>query len=130
MSKSDITSKEDIRTFVNAFYKSMTSDDLVGHIFLDVMHVDWDHHLPKMYDFWEMLLLDGHSYKGAPMQPHLLVNQIVPLTKAHFEHWITLFTNTIDSLFEGPKAEEAKTKAFNIAQTWAYKFDYMNKLDK
>lgn len=124
--KADITTKEDIKIFVDAFYKNMSSNDLVGHVFIDVAKVDWSHHLPKMYDFWEMLLLDGSNYRGAPMQPHLKVNQMEPLTPAHFEHWIELFNQNIDALFEGPKTEEAKLKAKNIALTWLYKFEMIN----
>jgi hemoglobin len=122
----DIASRDDIKIFVDAFYGGMKSDDLVGHIFLDVMQVDWSHHLPKMYDFWEMLLLDGSNYKGAPMRPHLEINQKTPLTMAHFVRWFEMFSSTLDAHFAGPKTEEAKTKAWNIAQTWAYKLLLIN----
>ncbi|MEY4384563.1 MAG: hypothetical protein RI995_2105 [Bacteroidota bacterium] len=126
--KHDIETREDIIRFVNAFYGNMTSDDIVGHIFLEVEQVDFAKHLPKMYDFWEMLLLDGSNYRGAPMQPHFRVNEKTPLTPAHFDRWLEMFKETIDSLFEGPKAEEAKSKAFNIASTWSYKLEYLRKL--
>jgi len=126
--KHDIETREDIIQFVNAFYGNMTSDDIVGHIFLEVEQVDFAKHLPKMYDFWEMLLLDGSNYRGAPMQPHFRVNEKTPLTPAHFDRWLEMFKETIDSLFEGPKAEEAKSKAFNIASTWSYKLEYLRKL--
>ena len=62
--KSDIQSRADIQIFVDAFYAKMPSDDLVGHVFMDVMHVDFAKHLPKMYDFWEMLLLDGSAWRS------------------------------------------------------------------
>lgn len=126
--KSDIISREDIIQFVNQFYGNMKSDDLVGHVFLAIEKVDFDKHLPKMYDFWEMLLLDGNNYRGAPMQPHFRINEHHALTPAHFDRWLEMFKDTIDSLFEGPKAEEAKTKAFNIASTWSYKLEYLRKL--
>jgi hemoglobin len=80
-----------------------------------------------MYDFWEMLLFQGTSYKGAPMRPHLQINQIHPITPAHFERWLAMFRETLRDLFEGPKTEEAITKAENIAATWAYKLDYLTK---
>ena len=124
--KNDITSKADIKTFVDAFYAKMPSDDLVGHVFMDVMQVDFAKHLPKMYDFWEMLLLDGSAYKGAPMRPHLEINQKERLTQAHFDRWLSLFNATLDEHFEGKVTEEAKVKAWNIAQTWAYKLNYLN----
>ena len=125
--KNDITSKADIKTFVDAFYAKMPSDDLVGYSFMEVMHVDFAKHLPKMYDFWEMLLFQGTSYQGAPMRPHLQINQIHPITPAHFDRWLEMFRATLRDLFEGPKTEEAITKAENIAATWAYKLDYLTK---
>jgi hemoglobin len=105
----------------------MPSDDLVGKVFMEVMHVDFSTHLPKMYDFWEMLLFQGTSYQGAPMRPHLQINQIHPITPAHFERWLGMFRETLRDLFEGPKTEEAIMKAENIAATWAYKLDYLTK---
>ena len=124
--KPDIQTRADIQIFVDAFYAKMPSDDLVGHVFMDVMHVDFAKHLPKMYDFWEMLLLDGSAYKGAPMRPHLEVNQKERLTQAHFDRWLSLFNATLDEHFEGKITEEAKINAWNIAQTWAYKLNYLN----
>ncbi len=123
--KHDIENIEDVKLLVNTFYGNMKSDDIVGRVFLDIEKVDFDKHLPKMYDFWEMLLFEGSNYRGAPMQPHLRINQHHPLTPAHFDRWLEMFRETVDSLFEGPKAEEAKTKAFNIASTWSYKLEYL-----
>jgi hemoglobin len=94
---------------------------------MEVMHVDFSTHLPKMYDFWEMLVFQGTSYQGAPMRPHLQINQIHPITPAHFDRWLEMFRATLRDLFEGPKTEEAITKAENIAATWAYKLDYLTK---
>ena len=124
--KKDIECKEDIQVFVDAFYAKMPSDDLVGHVFMDVAQVDFSKHLPKMYHFWEMLLLGGTNYHGAPMRPHLEINQKIQLTPAHFARWLELFYATLDEYFEGPKTEDAKLKARNIADTWAYKLDYIN----
>jgi hemoglobin len=125
--KNDITSKADIKTFVDAFYAKMHSDDLVGKVFMEVMQVDFSKHLPKMYDFWEMLLFQGTDYQGAPMRPHLEINQIHPISPAHFERWLSMFRETLRDLFEGHKTEEAIAKAENIAATWAYKLDYLSK---
>ena len=86
--KKDIETKADIQIFVDAFYAKMPTDDLVGHVFMDVAHVDFSKHLPKMYDFWEMLLMDGKNYQGAPMRPHLEINQKIQLTPAHFARWL------------------------------------------
>jgi hemoglobin len=39
----------------------------------------------------------------------------MPLTKAHFDHWYELFVDTVDSLFQGDKAELAKQRALSIS---------------
>ena len=39
----------------------------------------------------------------------------------HFEHWVHLFTATVDTLFEGEKATEIKERALNIANVIMYK---------
>jgi hemoglobin len=41
----------------------------------------------------------------------------MPLEKAHFERWTTLFKQTIDELFEGDLAEQAKQRAALIGWT-------------
>ena len=37
------------------------------------------------------------------------------MSKAHFDHWLMLFTTTVDDLFEGEKAEQTKQRATSIA---------------
>jgi hemoglobin len=54
-----------------------------------------------MFDFWEMVLFDGHAYKGNPMKTHLNLNEKSPLKKVHFDAWIDLFNETVNELFEG-----------------------------
>jgi hemoglobin len=39
----------------------------------------------------------------------------------HFDRWIQHFNTTIDEFFSGPKAEEAKTRAGQIAKTFQFK---------
>ncbi|MBK8706654.1 MAG: hypothetical protein IPN33_25795 [Saprospiraceae bacterium] len=45
------------------------------------------------------------------------------LKAAHFERWLALFQSTVDGLFEGPVANDAKFRAYAIAETWKMKFD-------
>ena len=54
--KKDIESREDIIAFVNRFYNKVEADPVIGYIFTDIAKVNWDHHLPRMYDFWESVL--------------------------------------------------------------------------
>lgn len=112
----DITDRNDIVRLVNAFYDKVARDAVIGPIFTDVANVKWDHHLPVMYSFWETLLLDGKTYAGNPMRIHAALNKKHPLLEYHFDGWIRLFVETVDELFAGSKAEEAKTRGAQIAQ--------------
>ena len=112
---SDILTADDIRTLVDRFYDKVNGDELLGPIFNDVAKVDWGHHLPVMYQFWESLLLGAKSYQGAPFPKHM----VLPVEQQHFERWFSLFVMTVNENFQGSKAEEAKGRALCIADTFA-----------
>ncbi len=94
-------------------------------IFFDeVAKVDWPKHLPVMYAFWEFMLLGtADAYRGNPVQKHFDLHDRHPLKTEHFDRWLSLFQTTVDDLFEGEKAKDAKFRAFAIAETWKPKFD-------
>jgi hemoglobin len=119
--KTDIRNRKDIEKLVNAFYNKIKTDTVIGYLFTDVAHVNWDEHLPKMYDFWENILFCTGNYNGNPMMRHKELHEKSPMTEAHFKHWTTLFTDTVDKLFEGSKAEEIKSRAINISLVMMYK---------
>ena len=121
MKKSDIQSREDIILFVNRFYEKVNESSLLSPVFNDVAHVNWEHHLPVMYDFWENVIFATGGYKGNPLLPHLALNQKTPLLENHFSNWKQLFMETIDKLFEGPVAERTKASAQNIAGVMQFK---------
>ncbi|MDY3345592.1 group III truncated hemoglobin [Riemerella anatipestifer] len=118
-----LENRQDIETLVNRFYDKVGKDATIGFFFNEVAKVNWDEHLPKMYAFWETLLFSKVSYKGNPMGAHFPINDLVPMEKHHFEHWLKLWTETIDELYEGSMAETAKYKAANIANLMAYKME-------
>jgi hemoglobin len=120
--KTDIATSEDIKTLVDSFYEKVQADDVIGYIFNDIVNVDWPHHLPRMYAFWEFLLLGNDTYRGNPMEVHQKLHQIVPLTEVHFTRWLHLFHQTVDDLFEGLVAEDAKNRSSLIVSTWKPKF--------
>lgn len=119
--KNDITNKPDIELLVNTFYDKVKTIKIIGHIFNDVAKVDWEHHLPKMYSFWASLLLGEHSFSGNPMQKHIALSKLTTMSEVEFSEWFSLFIQTTDELFEGEKAEEAKTRAANIARLMLHK---------
>ena len=123
-----LESRNDIEFLVNAFYDKVSKDEKIGFFFNDVAKVNWSHHLPKMYSFWESLLFGEASYKGNPMAMHFPVNEKVAIEKPHFAHWIKLWTETVEENFEGEKAEAAVYKASNIANLMAYKMEVARKL--
>jgi hemoglobin len=124
--KKDIQDRIDIEILVNTFYDRVKDNHLLGRVFDDVMKVDWNKHLPKMYDFWENIVFQTGNYKGRPFLPHLEVNAKETLTSNHFDQWLQLFNKTIDDLYEGPIANELKIKSQNIKEVWNYKMTYIN----
>ena len=113
--KGDITNRMDIEQLINAFYDKVKKDDVIGFIFNDIAKVNWEMHLPMIYNFWENILFFTGSYNGTPMLIHQNLNKLITLTKEHFERWLKLFSETVDELFEGKKADLASQRAISIS---------------
>ena len=113
--KQDIQNRVDIELLVRSFYDKVIIDDEIGYIFTDVVKVQWEKHLPVMYDFWENTLLFTGIYKGNPMLIHEHLHKRINLTEQHFARWNQLFMLTVDELFEGNKATLAKQRALSIS---------------
>ncbi len=121
--KNDIQNLTDIELLVNTFYEKVRANSILGYIFDDVAQINWESHLPKMYSFWASLLLGEHSFSGNPMQKHIELSKLTTMSNIEFSEWILLFTETVNELFEGEKAEEAKIRASNIARLMLYKIE-------
>lgn len=119
----NLETREDIEFLVNAFYDKIGKDKVIGFFFNDIAKVDWNAHLPKMYRFWETLLFGQVSYKGNPMAAHFPINEMEAMEKHHFEHWLKVWTETVQEHFVGEKADLAIYKATNISQLMAYKME-------
>ncbi len=115
VTRPDLTTREDIVRLVDAFYDRVRVDARLSPIFEDVAQVDWVQHLPKMYAFWESVLLAGTSYRGNPLAVHRELARRVPLTPLEFGRWLELFDESVDALFAGSHADQAKTRASRIA---------------
>lgn len=111
----DLADRDDVATLVRTFYGRAFEDELIGHIFTDVAHMDLDHHLPIMCDFWQTVLFNAGLYRRNALQLHYVLNAKHPLHEEHFERWLLLWTSTVDDLFAGPVAERAKLQATRIA---------------
>jgi len=121
--KKDIDNRADIIVLVDTFYENVAINPHIGPIFTDVAKVDWTHHLPKMYDFWESILFGKAIYKGNPMLSHFALNKQTPLQQEQFEIWKNLFFQNVDDLFTGPNAELIKQKAQSIADLMHFKIN-------
>ena len=110
----DITSEADVKLLVDTFYAKVNHDALLDPIFNDFAHVDWPQHLPKMYAFWSGLLLGTARYQGRPFPKHVPL----PIDATHFQRWVVLFQATVNELFAGPVADEAKLRGQAIAQVF------------
>lgn len=117
ITQKNIEGFKDVKLLVDSFYKKVNEDSVLSPIFNDFAKVDWEHHLPTMYNFWDSILFGSMTYKGQPFPKHAAL----PVTAQHFDHWVTLFIETVDELFTGPKAEEVKQRAFLISQTFQAK---------
>lgn len=114
--KKDITTRGDIELLVNEFYDRVKQDEIIGFIFIDVAKVNWEKHLPVMYDFFENMLFYTGSYTGNPMELHKKINSHLPLKVQHFEQWELLFNTTVDELFVGTTANLVKQRAMSISK--------------
>ncbi len=116
MAKQDISSRQDVELLIKTFYKKVRKHPDIGPFFNELID-DWDNHLSKLSDFWETNLFFVKAYKGNPMRAHITVDHTFDngIEQAHFGHWLALWFNTVDALFEGKNAYLAKERARNMA---------------
>lgn len=119
----DIESEADVKILVDAFYRKVIDDPVIGFIFTEVVTITWEKHMPLMYAFWSTTLLGSGGYTGNPMIKHLELAKKVKLRKEHFDRWLLLWEKTITELFEGKVAGEAIQRARNIASLMQHKIN-------
>ncbi|TWR28975.1 group III truncated hemoglobin [Mucilaginibacter pallidiroseus] len=119
--QADILTITDIKLLVDTFYTRIQQDELLGPIFADRIQNRWPEHLDRMYRFWQTVLLEEFTYNGRPFPPHAQL----PVGAEHFKQWLTLFTKTVDELFTGDKATEAKWRAGKMADMFKHKIAYI-----
>ncbi|MEO5789686.1 group III truncated hemoglobin [Gelidibacter sp.] len=116
MEKKDIENREDVYVLVSEFYRKVRKDPVLGPFFNRVIK-DWEAHIERLTTFWESSLfmtkkLD-HRYHGNPLQVHIEVDRENDnaITQVHFGLWMNLWFETLDELFEGEYADNAKNRA-------------------
>jgi hemoglobin len=65
-------------------------------------------------NFWETVLLDSKNYFNNAMNAHRHIHSLSPFKPEHFKQWVTLFCETVDELYTGKIAENAKQKATSV----------------
>ena len=118
--KNDIQNLTDIKLLVDTFYGKVRENPLLKDIFNNIIQDRWPEHLAKMYNFWQTVLLEEHTYYGSPFVPHAKL----PVELEHFDKWLLLFNSTVDDLFEGEKAEKAKWQGQRMAEMFHSKIEY------
>jgi hemoglobin len=119
----DISTRQDIKELVDTFYGRVRKDELLGPVFNERIKDKWPEHLEKLYAFWQTVLFQEPAYQGSPFPPHAQL----PVDRSHFQRWMELVTSTVDGLFQGQKATEAKERAGKMAEIFSSKIEYYKK---
>jgi hemoglobin len=119
MIRKEINTHQDIVLLVDEFYSSVLQDEILKPFFADL---DFEHHKPRMIHFWSFVLLNESGYTTNVFDKHVHMH----LKDEHFDRWLSLFHQTVDRLFEGEKANDAKFRATTIGWTFKEKFKKMN----
>lgn len=114
----DITTPAAVDQLIRNFYDAVRPDPVIGHFFTEL---DFEVHIPRIVSFWNMILFGDREFKGEPMTVHAKLHQRFPMEQGHFDRWLELFNASVDNLFSGPKADEAKQRAQSIAGIMFYK---------
>jgi len=112
MRKKDISTREDVYLLVSSFYEKVRKNEILGPFFNTTIK-DWEAHFQHLTTFWESSLFLETKYLGNPMEVHTKVDRENKnsITELHFGIWLNLWFETIDALFKGDYAENAKHRA-------------------
>lgn len=112
MYKKDISNRDDVYQLVTHFYVKVRKDEVLGPFFNETIK-NWDEHLDHLTTFWESSLFLKTKYYGNPLEAHVKVDKAYnnSITELHFGIWLNLWFQTIDELFKGDYAENAKRRA-------------------
>lgn len=115
--------EENIEILVRSFYSEVLKDSTLAPFFIailgdDIHNKKWEEHLLLLSEFWKFVALGYDEYKGNPLQPHLLIEGI---SRDAFSSWLTLFHQTIDTLYTPSSGEYFKQKSTNIAENFMRK---------
>ena len=113
-----LCSEEEIDRLVRRFYGRVRQDGLLGPVFEAHVH-DWEEHMQHLVDFWSALLRGTRRFRGAPMQKHMVIDE---LREELFERWLVLFRQTTAELGNTPMQRLADDAAERIAENFWRRF--------
>lgn len=114
----DIQRQEDIELLVRTFYNKVLENPILAPHFEGI---DFEHHFPRMFDFWGFILLGKEGFTGNVFDKHRQLN----VGQEDFDTWLSTFQQTVDGLFEGEIAERAKSQAALLSYTFSQKMRFM-----
>jgi hemoglobin len=118
----DIATQEDLFDIITNFYKKAGEDELLGTIFKSKIPLKvWDEHMQTITLFWCGILFQTGNYAGRPFPKHLGLG----LKSEHFQRWLFLLNETIDTYHIGEKADHMKTVANNMATMFLSKLNHI-----
>jgi hemoglobin len=103
-----------VRALVEAFYRRVDDDPLLGPIFTSRLEGRWDAHLATMTRFWSSLVLGSKQYRGNVQEAHRPIDDIEP---RHFARWLSLFLNIVEERYEPAAAVLFMEPALRIAHS-------------
>ncbi|MEY4904191.1 MAG: hypothetical protein RLZZ292_2006 [Bacteroidota bacterium] len=114
----DIQHESDVELLIRTFYNTLLSDALMAPHF---QGINFEHHFPRMFQFWNFLLLNKDGFTGNVFDKHKGLN----VGQEEFDRWLHHFNQTIDSLFQGEVADRAKNQAALLGYTFNQKMKYL-----
>ena len=110
--RKQIENRDDLKLLVNTFYDKIRADQEIGFFFNETI-TDWEEHLEKLTDFWDMNVFGTKKYDGNPILAHNAVDKKLDhqITSNIFGIWLNLWFATLDELFEGENVEILKRRA-------------------
>lgn len=126
--KTDIRNKADIQSLVDTFHRRLRQDPEFDLLFEHFAQKNETEHLEAMTAFWESALFQAGVYKANTLDIHLDIHFQYRLKAAHFNHWLVVFQETLEDLFDGPNARQALEKAISMASVIKMKIDHLDGL--
>lgn len=104
-----------VSRLVDSFYERIRADPRLGPIFDEIIGDRWNHHLPRMKDFWSSVALHTGAYSGQPVPAHMKLEQV---QQADFQLWLNLFRETLEETAPTPEAiDYFMERAHRIAES-------------